>query len=394
MKAILISFSVLALVCIVAFLFLPKTRKFIAIGSRLFVGIIFIFSGFVKLIDPLGTNYKFIDYFETMNLELLIPYALPLAITMCVAEFLIGFALFFSAKIRLSSWAVLLFMGFFTPLTLWLAISNPVPDCGCFGDAIKLTNWETFWKNIVIDVFVVLVFITYDRIKFGFCNVVQWIIISVGLTAGYSMSLYSYYHLPLMDFMTWHVGNRLAPENPLPVEYYITYKNKKSGEQKEYKSQDIPTDSLFSVNWEWVTTNIKDPNIIKDHGLTIADESSNVVTDNFVKNKDYQFILISYDLAKGNWEKMNALKALIDSTYKKEYSFILITSTEPFTAKKFVKDNGLLVDVYYADDTSLKAVIRANPGLVLLKNALVLGKWNINDLPSINDLRKQFKDMK
>lgn len=394
MTTILIVFSVIAAVAIIAYFWLPQFRKPVSLFSRFFVGLVFIFSGFVKLIDPLGTNYKFIDYFETMGLEMLVPLALPLAMTMCVAEFLIGIGLFFSARIRLSAWSVLIFMAFFTPLTLWLAIDNPVPDCGCFGDAIKLTNWETFWKNMIIDVFVLIVFLTSDRIKFGFNNAVQWLIIAVGVFAGYGMTIYSYNHLPLIDFMTWHVGNRLAPEVTLPIEYFVTYKNKQSGESKEFKSQEIPSDSLFSVNWEWVSTREENPNKIKDHGLSFTDEEGNVMTDNYVKNKEYQFILVAYNLESANWEKMAELKALIDSCYNKEYSVILLTSTSPELAKKFIGKHGLMVDVFYADDTSLKQVIRANPGLVLLKNALVLGKWNINDLPTYKQLKESNSDLK
>ena len=130
-------------------------KQIIAHFSRILLGLVFVYSGFVKIIDPLGTAYKFTDYFKAFGTEWLIDAALPLAFLMCAAEFILGISLLLNLKLRVNAWGVAVFMLIFTPVTLWLAITNKVSDCGCFGDALKLTNWETFFKNVVIDFFVV-----------------------------------------------------------------------------------------------------------------------------------------------------------------------------------------------------------------------------------------------
>jgi len=390
MNYLLITLSILAIVCLLIYFLSNKSKKAIAIIGRLFLGSVFIFSGFVKLIDPLGTNYKFIDYFESFGLEKFLSLTLLLAIIMCVAEFLIGISLLFSAKIKTGSWAVLLFMLFFTPLTLYLAIKNPVPDCGCFGDAVKFNNWQTFWKNIIIDAFVVIVFISKNKIKFGFSQTLQWFIIIFASLFGTWLSLYCLMHLPIIDFLNWKVGARLVPENPKPLMYYATYKNKSTGEKKEFLSQKIPMDTNFLNNWKWDTTRIIDPNEIKYSGPSITDEDGNVVTDNFIKNPDYQFILVAYDLSKTNLKSFEKMSKFYLESIDNNYSFITLTSSTPEKVKTFKKQNKFNSEFYYSDDTGLKAMIRANPGLILLKNGVVIKKWHFNDFPTYDEFKDKF----
>jgi len=390
MNKILIALSIFTFLNLISYFLFSGTKKTIVIIGRIFLGLIFLFSGFVKLIDPLGTNYKFIDYFESFGFQHFVSFALPLAMIMCVAEFLIGAGLFFSTKIKLSAWAVLLFMLFFTPLTLFLALKNPVPDCGCFGDAVKLTNWQTFWKNIIIDVFVVIVFISRNRIKFGFKEHFQTFIVVVAALFGFGMTIHCYRHLPVIDFLNWKKGTMLVPENPKPLEYFVSYKNKKTGEKKEFLSKNIPTDSVFANNWSWDSTRISDPNEIKYNGPSIADEHGNVVTDNFVKNPDYQFILVAYDLTKTNISHFKKILDLFTMAQTKGYSFVTLTSSSPEQVKIFKTTNHFDSEFYYADDTSLKAIIRANPGLILLKKGKVIDKWHFNDIPTFELLKNQY----
>ncbi len=391
MNKILITLSFLSFISLFFYFFSHKAKKTIVIFSRLFLGSIFIFSGFVKLIDPLGFNYKLIDYFESFGMLFFVPYALPLSMIICVGEFIIGIGLFFSAKIKLNTWAVTLYMLFFTPLTFYLALKNPVPDCGCFGDAIIITNWQTFWKNIIIDGFVLIVFISKDRIKFGFSDSVQSLVIVLAVVFGFGLSIFCYRHLPIIDFLNWKKGTLLVPENPKPLEYFVSYKNKTTGEKKEFLSKNIPSDSIFAINWKWDSTRIVDPNEIKYKGPSITDEQGNVVTDNFIKNPDFQFILVAYDLTKTDVEKFNIINAIFTQATAKNISFITLTSSNIALVKEFKKNNKFDSEFYFSDDTSLKAIIRANPGLILLKKGKVLDKWHFNDIPSFEEIMKKYK---
>ena len=186
--------------------------------SRIILGIAFTFSGFVKGIDPWGSAYKFIDYFNAMGLGFMEPAAFPLGVLLALAEFLIGVALLFALFPRLASWGALLFMAFFTPLTLWIALTNPVSDCGCFGDAIVLSNWATFYKNILFILLALFVFIHRNKIK---CLFSQKIAGTAGMAAFLlycAVVVWSIRHEPLFDFRPYHVGVNIPEDMSVPAD--------------------------------------------------------------------------------------------------------------------------------------------------------------------------------
>ncbi|OFY89845.1 MAG: hypothetical protein A2236_03880 [Bacteroidetes bacterium RIFOXYA2_FULL_33_7] len=204
--------------------------------SRLFVGLLFTFSGFVKSVDPLGSTYKFTDYFTAFGMGWAESLSLPLAIILSTAEFIVGLNLIFGFRIKISAWLALLFMAFFTPLTLVLAIDNPVTDCGCFGDALILTNWKTFWKNIIILIPTLIVFFGRAKIKSYFSTIAQWSISVFLIVLIVGFQFYNLKHLPVIDFRPYSVGSYLPdkmvyPENAAPDEYktLFYYKNTKTG---------------------------------------------------------------------------------------------------------------------------------------------------------------------
>ena len=213
--------------------------------SRILVGITFIFSGFVKGIDPWGSAYKFTDYFNAMGLEFLTWSAFPLGVLLSFAEFIIGVGLLTHTLIRLFSWLALIFMAFFLPLTLWIAVKNPVTDCGCFGDALVISNWETFYKNLLLIVLTLIVFINRNRKKKT--SVVSYAA-SSGLALIYMLIVvHSYNHLPVFDFRPYKVGVNIPeamkiPENAKPEVYenIFYYKNLKSGEVQKFTEENYP----------------------------------------------------------------------------------------------------------------------------------------------------------
>jgi len=215
--------------------------------SRIFVGIVFIYSGFVKVIDPLGSAYKFGDYFIALNLEFLNSMALTMSILLSVAELLIGIALLFNLLPKIASWAVLLFMALFTPLTLWLAAANPVADCGCFGDALILTNWQTFFKNIIILVFVVIIFLQRKKFKPLYGQFWQWAVGVVMVGASFWLAFYCLINLPIIDFRAYHIGANIQEGMLIPDEekdnvdvYESVFVYEKDGKQKEFLTENLP----------------------------------------------------------------------------------------------------------------------------------------------------------
>jgi uncharacterized membrane protein YphA (DoxX/SURF4 family) len=222
-------------------------KKILANFSRVLVGLIFIFSGYVKVIDPLGSAYKFTDYFNAMHLSFMTDASLFFAIVMSVAELVIGLCLVFNILPKLASWGVLLFMLFFTPLTLWLAVANPVHDCGCFGDALVLTNWQTFYKNIVILIFVIFIFIYRNKFKSIYNTFFQWIIAGLFTIMSVWLSFYCLKNLPIIDFRPYHIGANIIEGMTVPEDqinnvdvYESVFIYEKDGVQKEFKVDNLP----------------------------------------------------------------------------------------------------------------------------------------------------------
>lgn len=363
--------------------------KKIANISRMLIGIVFVFSGFVKGVDPLGTAYKLEDYFIAFNWDFLIPSALFFSIVLCTFEFMIGVMLLLNLRMKLTSWILLATMVFFTVLTFNDALNNPVPDCGCFGDAIKLTNWQTFYKNLVLLPLAILIFIYRKKFSPFTSSGNQWLIalFFAGGFSGFSYMCYS--HLPVVDFTEWKIGHKLYPENPKPVKYFLTYKNKKSGEEKEFQSPDYPfNDSVWMANWEFVSQRVEDPNTYYGKSLVISDTSGNNVTESIIRNPDYQLIVNSYDLSKANRKAFIKLNDFCARAYTDNIPTAVLVSASNSEIARFANENKLHLDFYTADDIVLKTIVRSNPGLLLMKDGVILKKWHYNDIPDYEDFKK------
>ena len=190
--------------------------KIIRSLARIIVGIVFVFSGFVKAVDPLGSTYKFIDYFNDFGMEFLVPLAFPLAVVLSSLELVMGISFLFGYRMKLVSWAVLLFMSFFTVLTFILAIYNPVSDCGCFGDALILTNWQTFWKNIIFMLFTIIVFSGRNSFPSIRGAIAEWGILAFFFSGAIGLSSYCNNHLPILDFRPYKVGTHIPTASAIP----------------------------------------------------------------------------------------------------------------------------------------------------------------------------------
>jgi energy-coupling factor transporter transmembrane protein EcfT len=258
--------------------------------SQILIGLLFLFSGFSKAVDPLGTAYRIGDYLTAYHMKNDFGITIFLSFVLNTAELLLGGLLLLNIKPKITPWLVALMMGIFTLTTWYDAIYSPVPDCGCFGDAVIMTNWQTYYKNLAINVFVLIVIFGRLKIKSFFGNIIEWgiaLLLAV-IFVGFQYS--NYIDLPMLDFRPYKIGNRIYPENLMPVKTYLTYRNKNTGETKEYLSPNYPFDDQEWIdNWEFVDMRVEDPNKMDGINLAIIDLDGEDITQTIVQNPDYQF---------------------------------------------------------------------------------------------------------
>ena len=366
--------------------------------SRIVVGLTFIFSGFVKGIDPWGSAYKFTDYFNAMGLEWLLWSAFPLGVLLAFAEFAIGVALLMNVFIRFFSWLALLFMAFFLPLTFWIALKNPVTDCGCFGDALVISNWETFYKNVVLIALTLVVFFYRKNIK----NVLPKKLLQGGavlfVLVYFITVFYSYNHLPIFDFRPYKVGVNIPeamqiPEDAPQEEYknIFYYKNIKTGKIKKFNENNYPWQD--TVNWEYHNVEsilIQEGYEPPIHDFMIETPDGENIIDFFLYDENYVFILVAYDLHKSETKEQEKINNLASWAMENEKSFICLTSTLYDDAMVFAEENGAPYEFFNCDEITLKTIIRSNPGLMVIKNGTIVGKWHYNDIPTPEEFQSEF----
>jgi len=357
--------------------------------SRIFTGLVFVFSGFVKAVDPLGSAYKFSDYFNAFHLGFLEGISLPLAIFLSSAELVIGLCLLTGFRRSLSSWLLLLFMVFFTILTFILAIFNPVSDCGCFGDALILTNWQTFWKNIVLLVPSSLIFFTRKNFPDIYVPKAEYAFVLGFFLLAVFFSVWNIRHLPMFDFRPYKIGvnipeGMIIPEGA-PADVYETslyYTHKKSGETKEFTIDDFPTDTT-----EWVFKDAESVLVKKGyeapiHNFSITAPDGSDRTADVLSFEGHTFMLVSYDLQHateehlaeaGNWFRL--------AQAYPDLEFVALTASTSDQIEKTRQELNLPYDFSLADDITLKTIVRSNPGLLLIKDGTIVGKWAGRDMP-------------
>lgn len=365
--------------------------------ARVLLGLTFVFSGFVKGIDPLGSTYKFTDYFNAFHMPWATGLAFTLGILLSATEFFMGVALVFNFYTRIVSWMTLFFMVFFTGLTFVLALTNPVTDCGCFGDALILTNWQTFYKNIVLLALAIYVF--YQRKNF---RGKSGPVLSIGLTV-MTMTVYfylvdySYNHLPIIDFSPYKVGVNIpeamkTPENAPKAVYKNTfiYQNLKTGDEKKFTEANYPWKD--TLNWKFVkmeTTLEREGYVPPIHDFTIETADGEDVKDFFLYDDQYTLLVVAYDLDKTNVEGMRKIAELASEASGKKYKFILLTATSPDEFDAFREKTGVNFDFFNTDETTLKTMIRSNPGLIILKKGTIIRKYHYNHIPVLQTLETE-----
>jgi uncharacterized membrane protein YphA (DoxX/SURF4 family) len=363
---------------------------------RILLGATFVFSGFVKAVDPLGSAYKFTDYFTVFGTDWAVSFSLVLSILLSMAEFGIGIALLLNYRVKLFSWFSLLFMAVFLPLTLWSAVKNPVTDCGCFGDALIISNWNTFYKNIVLILFAIFVLINRTKYKNSFNIYFQnsYFIFFI-LLLGY-VQFHGLNHLPIIDFRPYKIGNNIAKGMEMPAnapqdvfKNEFIYRNKATGKDRKFDETNYPWQD--TLNWEYVAMNSK---LVKKgyhppiHDFTIENSYGDDVADFYLHDENYTLMLISYNLEKSSKKRQAKINELADKAEKNGWNFICLTSATSEDIIQFQVTHNPPYEFFNCDEITLKTIIRSNPGLMLTKQGAVINKWHWRDIPTFEELLK------
>ncbi|MBR1631429.1 MAG: DoxX family protein [Paludibacteraceae bacterium] len=391
--------------------------------TRTLLGLVFTFSGFVKVIDPLGTTYKIEDYLAAMGLNSLLPIAFAAAMCLVTAEFVLGLCLLSNIKTHVTPWLVLLFMIVMTPLTLWIAITNPVTDCGCFGDALILSNWATFWKNIALLILTAILLWCRKDVRPWMQNRYQLMLAAGYVIISLCISVYCLTHLPLIDFRPYKVGTDIEqsmfiPENAPQDRYETVFIYERNGEQREFTLDNYPKDD---PSWVFVDSHstliekgyeppIHDFNIIlmdvhhadiseetdfsKDTDYSdyaedfedvedadlFADTPDYDITEQIIHNPGTTLLAILYDLDKTDMTQAAKLEGIYQQAIKDGNDFYALTGSGWELVRQFADQTGATYPFCSTDPVTLKTIIRANPGLVIVKDGIIVSKHNLRQL--------------
>ena len=351
--------------------------------ARWFVGLVFLFSAFVKGVDPMGTTFKIQEYMTAWSIgSLTFEWALPLAgvlsVALICAEFLVGVMLVTNSYRQLSAWLLALMMLFFTVTTLIDAITNKVTDCGCFGDAVKLTNWQTFWKNVVLDVPTVWIVLTRNlhyRRRFER----DGIIFLIGLSAMLIFSIYNITHEPVIDFRAWKIGNKMmdleADQSP---KSYLTYRNTATGETIEFESaklMEYMQDPAWVEQWEWEASRVESPYDIKAPGFSMMDMEGEDRAADLLPAEDGMLIVTVHHLDKVKEKGVREIRFALRQAEDSGTRIVMLTSALPEEVQAWMADNEISgLDYLFADATAIETMMRGNPGFMYVKDATVIDK--------------------
>ncbi|WP_302407511.1 BT_3928 family protein [Leyella stercorea] len=352
----------------------------------------FIFSGYVKAIDPLGTLYKLKDYAAAMSLNGLLPdWALVgVAIALGALEFALGVFMLFAVRRHVVSRITLAFMAAMTVLTLWIFVADPVKDCGCFGDALKLTNGETLLKNIVLSACAALVaWRPVDMARF-ISRSNQWIVRYYTVAYIVITSVYCLYTLPIFDFRPYHVGMNIKqgmeiPEGAEQPEFESTFLLRKNGETREFTLDNYPDSTWEYVDTRTVQTKKGYEPPIHDFALTSCDTGEDI-TEQVLTKRGYTFLLVSPRLAVADDSNFGDIDQIYEYAEENGADFYCVTASANDEIERWRDLTGAEYQFCNADETTLKTMIRSNPGLMLLKDGTIIGKWSHNALPQTDDL--------
>ena len=369
-----------------------KPQHIIGSVARTLLALTFLFSGFVKAVDPLGTVYKIEDYLKAFGgmFTDLMPLAGAAAVCLIAVEMLLGVCMLANVRTQITGWLALAFYLVMTPLTLWIALTNPVSDCGCFGDALVLTNWQTFWKNVVLLALVLVLLVCRKAIPQLFSWWAELIIALLGLGLAGGIMAYSYTHLPPLDFRPYKVGNNIpqlmeVPEDAEPDQYEITLIYQKDGVEQEFTLENYPKGD---PDWTFVDQRsvlVKKGYEAPIHDFVITTMNFDDITYDILESEEPVTLVAMYDLKKTDRKQMDKLKAFYQrlTTNDKRPIYFLTGSGEDdieWFADEIGMDDETMEEVFCTiDPVTLKTVVRANPGVFVVQNGIIIDKYNLRN---------------
>ena len=366
---------------------------------RFSLALVFILSGFVKAVDPIGTQYKIQDYLVALGWSEVFPDFLPflIAVLLGVVEFCLGVYLFFGIRRIITPRALVLIMSFMTPLTLWLAIDEPISDCGCFGDAIVLSNWQTFWKNVLLLVASITVLKWRKRIFPLVTTRLDWSIGLYGFLFVLGVTCYCYYKLPIFDFRPYYIGADIRkgmeiPEGKHPTVYETRFIMQKDGEVKEFGLDEYPDST-----WTFVDTRL----VVKEKGYEppihdfsiIRQGDGEDITDMVLDDENYTLLLVAHQMELADDSSIDLINELYDYSLKYGYSFYCLTSSSDEDILRWQNSTGAEYPFCLMDNTTLRTMVRSNPGVILLQKGKVLNKWGVNEIPDEYQLNGPLEEL-
>lgn len=367
--------------------------------SRTLLALTFLSSGFVKAVDPLGTTYKIEDYLKAFGsfFDYLIPLAEIAAVVLIAFEFVLGLCMLLNVRTSWTSWLSLAFYTVMLPLTLYIALENPVSDCGCFGDALIISNWATFWKNVVLTALVVVLLCTKRYIPQTFIWQAEITIAAVGIMIAAGMMLYSRIHLPMLDFRPYKIGNNILelmeiPDDAEADEYAVSFIYEKDGVQQEFTIEDYPKGDSTWVFVDQKSTLIKKGYEPPIHDFELINADYEDITYDILESEIPVTLVVMYDLGKTDKHQLSKVISLYQHCLTELTPFYIVTGSgeedilqfclnaeksigrkdSPFTDPKAV--------FCTCDPVTLKTIVRANPGVVVIKNGIIIDKYNIRNI--------------
>ena len=356
--------------------------------ARTLLALTFLFSGFVKAVDPLGTVYKIQDYLHEGFggvFQWAIPAAGVAAVCLIALEWLLGIAMLLNVRTQWTSWITLLFYCIMTPLTLYIAIAHPVSDCGCFGDALVITNWQTFWKNIILLLLSICLVICRKAIPELFSWWMEIIIALAALGCVAGIMGYSYTHLPQIDFRPYKVGNHIPtlmeiPDDAEVDQYEITLIYAKDGKEQTFTLENYPKGD---PEWTFVDQKsvlIKKGYVPPIHDFEIETLEGDYITQDILESEEPIALVVMYDLSKTDTTQLEKLMHMIHE-YPRVY-FLTASGEEEIFA--FAEELGWDEETTYStfcftDPITLKTIVRANPGVIVVQNGTIIDKYNLRN---------------
>ena len=371
--------------------------RLIASISRTLLGLVFIFSGVVKAIDPLGTVYKIEDYLKAFGgfFTELLPMAEVAAWAVIILELLLGVCMVLNIRTQWTAWVSLLFYLVMTPLTLYIALTNPVSDCGCFGDAVVLTNWQTFWKNVVLIILAIILVACRKHTRQLWSNWMEVVLTVLTIVAAVAFMTWTRLHLPLKDFRPYKVGNHLPtlmeyPDDAEPDVYEYSFVYEKDGVEQTFTLENYPKGDS---TWTFVRSNSK---LIKKgyeppiHDFEIINAEGEDLTWDILESEEPVTLVVMYDLKKADKQQMAKVETLAsnlspfasspDRLIASSPNFYILTGSGTDEIINFCLEYPALSDcICTCDPVTLKTIVRANPGAIVVQNGTVINKYNLRD---------------